>query len=258
MRIEKIDDNQIRCTLTNEDLAARQIRLSELAYGTDKARVLFRDMLQQARTECGFSADGVPLLIEAVPLPSEALVLIITKVSSPDELDTRFSSFGPSVEIPSLNEEGREPTTVEKLIRAIRGSLSSDDSQEKGTAASAPAPQGSGAFPTREDYARMQEQLLMNRLFVFRSMSDAILAVRQAGTDTSSVESDLLYDEDAGLYYLFISMNSMEQVGAMQKLFVALSEYGNPEAAAYARRQQLLEHCRIIIARNALSELAQI
>ena len=38
MKIEKINDNQIRCTLTKEDLESHQIRISELAYGTDKAK----------------------------------------------------------------------------------------------------------------------------------------------------------------------------------------------------------------------------
>ena len=32
MKIEKLNDNQIRCTLTRADLAARQLQLSELAY----------------------------------------------------------------------------------------------------------------------------------------------------------------------------------------------------------------------------------
>ena len=38
MKIEKLSDNQIRCTLTRADLAARQLQLSELAYGTEKAK----------------------------------------------------------------------------------------------------------------------------------------------------------------------------------------------------------------------------
>ena len=41
MKIEKISDNQIRCTLTRADLADRQLQLSELAYGTEKAKSLF-------------------------------------------------------------------------------------------------------------------------------------------------------------------------------------------------------------------------
>ena len=38
MKIEKISDNQIRCTLTRADLADRQLQLSELAYGTEKSK----------------------------------------------------------------------------------------------------------------------------------------------------------------------------------------------------------------------------
>lgn len=65
MKIEKINENQIRCTLTKADLEDRQIRLSELAYGTEKAKSLFRDMMQQANIEFGFEADNIPLMIEA-------------------------------------------------------------------------------------------------------------------------------------------------------------------------------------------------
>ena len=36
MKIEKVNDHQIRCTLTREDLADRELKLSELAYGTEK------------------------------------------------------------------------------------------------------------------------------------------------------------------------------------------------------------------------------
>ena len=71
MKIEKVNDNQIRCTLTREDLAERQIKLSELAYGTEKAKMLFRDMMQQAAYEFGFEADDIPLMIEAIPLSAD-------------------------------------------------------------------------------------------------------------------------------------------------------------------------------------------
>ena len=93
MKIEKISDNQIRCTLTRADLADRQLQLSELAYGTEKAKSLFRDMMQQAAFEFGFEANDIPLMIEAIPVNADCIVLIITKVEDPDELDTRFSHF---------------------------------------------------------------------------------------------------------------------------------------------------------------------
>lgn len=97
MKIEKVNEHQIRCTLTREDLANRELKISELAYGTEKAKSLFRDMMRQAAFECGFEAEDIPLMIEAIPLNSECIVLIITKVEDPEELDTRFSKFAPSV-----------------------------------------------------------------------------------------------------------------------------------------------------------------
>ena len=54
MKIEKVNDNQIRCTLTREDLEDRHIKISELAYGSAKAKSLFKDMVEQANYEFGF------------------------------------------------------------------------------------------------------------------------------------------------------------------------------------------------------------
>ena len=98
LKIERINENQIRCTLTSVDLNARNIRLSELAYGSDKTRNLFREMIQQASIETGFDVDDIPLVIEAIPLASGSIMLIITKVEDPEELDSRFSRFTPSPE----------------------------------------------------------------------------------------------------------------------------------------------------------------
>ena len=93
MKLEKLSDTQIRCTLSKEDLTQRQLHLSELAYGSEKAKELFRDMMQQASIELGFEADNIPLMIEAIPISNDCLVLVVTKVEDPDELDTRFSRF---------------------------------------------------------------------------------------------------------------------------------------------------------------------
>ena len=93
MKLEKLSDTQIRCTLSKEDLSQRQLHLSELAYGSENAKELFRDMMQQASIELGFEADNIPLMIEAIPISNDCLVLVVTKVEDPDELDTRFSRF---------------------------------------------------------------------------------------------------------------------------------------------------------------------
>ena len=95
MKIEKINENQIRCTLNSNDLTDRQLNLGELAYGSMRARNLFREMMQQAFNDFGFDAEDNPLMVEAIPLSSDSIMLIITKVDDPEELDTRFAKFSP-------------------------------------------------------------------------------------------------------------------------------------------------------------------
>lgn len=108
MKIEKVNENQIRCTLTKQDLADRQINLRELAYGSEKAKILFQDMIQQANYEFGFEVNDIPLMVEAIPLSSESLILLITKVEYPEELDTRFSNFSEPDEDEIFYESGSQ------------------------------------------------------------------------------------------------------------------------------------------------------
>ena len=75
MKIERVNENQIRCTLNQADLASRQLKISELAYGSEKAKELFRDMMQQASYEVGFEADDIPLMIEAIPIVVPVIIL---------------------------------------------------------------------------------------------------------------------------------------------------------------------------------------
>lgn len=90
MKLEKLSDTQIRCTLSKEDLSQRQLHLSELAYGSEKAKELFRDMMQQASIELGFEADNIPLMIEAIPISNDCLVLVVTKVEDLTNLTLAF------------------------------------------------------------------------------------------------------------------------------------------------------------------------
>ena len=94
MKIERINENQIRCTLSKTDLLERHLKISELAYGSERAKELFRDMMEQANIDFGFDADDIPLMIEAIPTSRDSIVLVITKVDSAEEFDERFSRFG--------------------------------------------------------------------------------------------------------------------------------------------------------------------
>ena len=61
MKIERLNENQIRCTLSKEDLESRHMKISELVYGTDKAKSLFREMMRFVNPEYSLEAEA-PIL----------------------------------------------------------------------------------------------------------------------------------------------------------------------------------------------------
>ena len=122
MKIEKVNDRQIRCTLTKNDLVSRNLKMSELAYGTDKAKNLFRDMMREAHHRFGFEVEDIPLMIEAIPISNDAIVLVITKVEDPEELDTRFSKFAPYLEDGEQQDarKKKDPGSADDIIDLFR------------------------------------------------------------------------------------------------------------------------------------------
>lgn len=242
MKIEKINENQIRCTLTRADLADRQLKLSELAYGTEKAKSLFHDMMQQAAHECGFEAEDIPLMIEAIPASADSIVLIITKVEDPEELDTRFSRFAPTAgsdwdmkrDASSLKLEGAED--ILNLLGKVRESLTS-------------APQETSP----ETSGRKRSDL---RLFSFAAMDSVIYASQLLGRMYHG--SNTLYKDNGADMYILALTQSDHTVNDFSRFCNMLSEYGSQENSSGATLAYLEEHCEVIISADAVQKLSQI
>ena len=235
MKIEKVNENQIRCTLTREDLASRELKISELAYGTEKAKSLFRDMMQQANFEFGFEAEDIPLMIEAIPLNADCIVLIITKVEDPEELDTRFSRFAPSV-TEDTDEDGDNSSADEvlDLFRRI---------QNEETAAETPA------APTPEE-----NDAVRSRLFRMDTLNQVINAAVVAAGHYHGF-STLYHEEGTDGYYLILTQGE-EDREVFDRVCNVISEYGIPKRSTPASLTFLEEHCSTLIAEHALQRLA--
>ncbi|RGU90469.1 adaptor protein MecA [Clostridium sp. AF15-17LB] len=242
MKIEKLNDNQIRCTLTRADLAARQLQLSELAYGTEKAKSLFHDMMQQAAFEFGFEAEDIPLMIEAIPASSDSIVLIITKVEDPEELDTRFSKFSPS---PGGDWDSKKNEAPDKLDGAeTLLDLLGKVKEKIGT-----QEESSG-----EDTKEVQKTSL--RLFSFATMDSVIQAARLLSGMYNG--SNTLYKDHGEDVYILALTQSDHKTNDFNRICNMLSEYGSLEKASGATLAFLEEHCEILISADAVQKLAVI
>lgn len=240
MKIEKVNENQIRCTLTREDLANRELKISELAYGTEKAKTLFRDMMRQANFEFGFEAEDIPLMIEAIPLNAECIVLIITKVDDPEELDTRFSRFAPSVteELDNNDDDFNSPADdVLDLFRRLQ-----TDQEEIAV-----------STDTAKDTDPDSNTRHRTRIFLFESLprimeAAAIIAPHYDGTSA-------LYKEDSSGKYLLQLIQGEATRDAFDRSCNIVSEYGTLQLPTHYNSTFLSEHYETLIRDNAVQSL---
>lgn len=274
MKIERLSENQIRCTLYKADLADKELLLTELAYGTDKAKELFRDLMQQASNELGFEVDNIPLMIEAIPVSPECLVLIITKVEDPDELDTRFSRFtrpldqvdavdedvdfdedvyesqdGSLAEMPN-GKEGKSPVhsggPTDGLIEAL-GDLAQGLSALGGRVASK---------KTKGASVKAGETKEVFRVYAFKSLDQVIISAKLV-TGIYKSENTLYKNPQDSSFYLYMTKNKNTE-GEFIRTCNLISEYGSKIRATYATPSYMEEHFKLIIHGNAIQTLSEL
>lgn len=254
MKIEKVNDYQIRCTLTSDDLADRQIKISELVYGSDKTKKLFRDMMQQAAIQFGFEAEDIPLMIEAIPLNSGCLVLVITKVEDPEELDTRFSNFAPSIHDDDDDYEGEDMDVINST-----GSFLSETAldvldlfRRMQHAASALPEKGNSAAQTD---APEENDADISILYSFSSL-DHLIRVSRMLADGISTDTALYKNTATGQYTLVVSKGKTFPA-EFNRLCNTLSEYGKGERLTNSASAFLEEHFEAIIPSHAVEAIAR-
>lgn len=252
MKIEKVNDQQIRCTLTKDDLAKRQLKISELAYGTEKAKSLFKDMMEQAAYEFGFEAEDIPLMVEAIPMNSECLVLIITKVENPEELDTRFSKFMPQIH--NSPEEFEEMISemvdhdeeVLDLFRKIQENHSQKPKAEVPT-------KTLNVTETKEDG---ETSINVSVMYTFPTLTILTKLARMSENLFDGLNS--LYKDSKNNQYILVITNNECSKSSFNKICNMLSEYGELLNFPGMSEAFLEEHHLPIIVNNALQTLAQL
>lgn len=264
MKIEKVNDHQIRCTLTREDLADRELKLSELAYGTQKAKDLFRDMMQQASFEFGFEAEDIPLMIEAIPLNSECIVLIITKVEDPDELDTRFSKFAPSVHsensaldevLDTIAEGADDVLDLFRKIQSGKTGAAAGQSDAQAAVGSADVESAKRSFrdALQKKLSDAAATMDLTRIYAFDSLREVIGSAHVLSGFYNGVNS--LYKQRDGSYILVLSKSGHTPI-EFNKVCNILSEYGSALKTVPASDAYLEEHFEPLIKNSALQSLS--
>ena len=275
MRIERISDNQIRCTLSKRDLIERHLKISELAYGSERAKELFRDMMEQANIDFGFEAEDIPLMIEAIPTSRESLVLVITKVDNPQEFDEKFANFNlPAeetydtyeddldsevIDMDEIEEE-TNPVNFDNLMDCLDQLYDKqvEDGEDDADAKFIPLAEalqgpGSDKKPSKQKRAdNIHERI---KVFSFVSINPIIEAAHRVNGNYSG-KNTIWKDTVGKKYYLLLNRGNGKH--AFHAVCSTISEYGTEENVTYATQDYFNEHYKIIIKDKALSQLAKL
>ncbi|MGL6175184.1 MAG: adaptor protein MecA [Cellulosilyticaceae bacterium] len=224
MKIEKVSDTQIRVTLDHADLKNRNIKISELAYGSSKAQALFKDMMNQAFEDFGFEAENVPLMIEAVPLSTDSIMIVVTKVEDPAQIEQKLDAIGERPTHRSFKEPLSDLLTDLELLSA---------SKSKSTSEPAPA-----------------SKTLM---YCFNTLDDVCFTAHHI---------QHVYFGDNSLYKYkdkyFLILNANKNTSTKQGVLVSmLDEFGERGTSSDLNELFLLEHGQAIIKSTAIDVLAK-
>lgn len=262
MKIEKINDRQIRCTLTKEDLASREIKISELAYGSEKAKALFQDMMRMAARDFGFDADNMPLMIEAIPLSMDALLLVITKVEDPEELDARFSQFSddteeePSGTFADLLEHIEGADDILDLIHRISEAKKRASAKSSETKKNAASDKSIPANTITEEEPEDSELPNLTRFYLFHTLDDVIKAAQILGEVYDGTNA-LYKNQDNGEYYLILRKDT-STAEDFNKICNILSEYALSCKYTTGMDAYFAEHLEITVPEQALQKLRRL
>lgn len=250
MKIERVNDHQIRCTLTKKELEKRDLKLSEMSYGNEKVKRLFQDMMQMAAYECDFEAEDTPLMIEVIPF-TECAVIIITKVEDPDELDTRFSRFAPSVHNVENTLSGIIGDVFQSLTEKNEDIAELFKKMQQHNDKEAPSLIG-----TTEDSEAPKSEANHSVFYEFASLNETIRACRAFSGFYNGAST--LYKNALKNTYILYFYNIESSDEEFAKICSILSEYGETVSDNGYFRFYAEEHCDVLIPENAVSSLAGI
>ena len=243
MKIERINENSIALIINDEELKNRNLKMSDLSYGSEKAKDLLVEVMNLAKVQVGFNADA-PLAVEAVPLKDGAMKLIVTKVYDPDELDARYSRFTPmkNDKVPFSIMQMLE-NTIDKFEEALKQGNTKGINEVNNV--------------EKLEFKKETDQIA---IFEFDEIDKASDACRNVNSyDYVSV---FYKDEKNKKFYLVLSISGnvpKTTIDDFNKACNSLAEYGIRIRGKVGMNQAYYEeHYKVVIKEDAVSKLSRL
>ena len=219
MKIEKVNNDRLKITLTISDLREQDIDIADLSFDTPKAHTFFDEILSRAFDEFGFEINDAPVIIEASPVSKDTLVIFISKVDRETVLNR-------------LKAHTEKLEDVSKSLELTNGTMK------------LPAP----AEGNKRKRRSKSEPLIYS--------SSTLDNIENACLNLSGLfEGQSMLYSFKEMYYLVLGKNRIKGV-SFAKIEAVLSEYMSKVKTSVLTLAYLDEHSKVILKTRAVEQMA--
>ena len=227
MKIEKINDNQIRFIFMPQDLADRNIDINDfVAHPPNGSHGLFQEITGILQSDYGFAPIGTPLMFEAT-MSNDSLCVTVTRMN-PDAMGGFQNMLG-----------GMMSQINPQMLAGHNGFVQTHIPNAQQPQAN-PKKKAAKSLPPR-DYI----------LYSFDNLD--ILAMVASRIGSNFLGGSHVYKIE-GKYHMLLQITGMSDI-MIRKLEGLLCEFGKRELSGPIARNKMLEHGEVIIAEDAVRKL---
>ncbi len=230
MKMEKLNENQLKVDIFKEDLIDRDLNIAEIFYGGDKVRDFFHELMEIAYEEHDFSVNNIPILVEALPMNKDEISLMVTKIVDAEDFQDKLDHVS--------KDGGMVRDLMSKLVAA------KNSEKEKAKEKEIKSMPKSKVIKTKEN------------LIIF-SFDNIDLVANVSKRIESKFEGTTILYKNEKKYYLLLETIKSKKIANQDEIENILNEYGDKHISTGESKFYLKEHGEVIIKKDALKVLAK-
>lgn len=231
MKIERVDDNTVKCFLSNEELEEYEIDYKDFVMRSEKAKEIVQEIIAQAREEVGYNPSGFAFDLQIMMVPDQGLILVF------------------SDKTPDLRDGEQLMECLKEMKRILQGSKPGESSPED----AAKQEQASQNSKVNKPQKAAQTKLPQPEYAIFSFHTIRALMDYAAVLPTSLRVDSELHQMD-GVYYLYVNKGKASYQ-RFSKACVQALEFGTLYSAEETALVRIKEHGECLISEKAIKKL---
>lgn len=256
MKFRRIDNETVRCVLTEEDMRQNGIEMDDFFKDRDKVRGFLEQLVERAKDEVGYEAKHGMLSLQIVPLPHNAVSITFS-----EKEDGGFRDIFEHIKdiVTELDDNG--------VLDYIDGIEKLEDDEKIKVVEEFMDKYQQSAVHNKNEVSRIVKELSEKespkpksqendgwKLAVYQYVDlDTVIESCKIFSDDMVCKSSLYKEEKTNSYFVIIEKK--RGAADIERMVNRLAEYSNRISNGEKKKAYLEEHGTCMIAKNAIETL---